>query len=85
MFGPRVGLGGVDVGRRVVRAVGKKAVVRRDGLDIAEQGDNVFAQMLELPDQDVLSWVTQQATLPKSFDSALMRALLNFRPVNHHD
>jgi len=39
-----------------------------------------FAELLELPDQDLLSWATRQVAVPENQDSKLLRAVLSFRP-----
>lgn len=39
-----------------------------------------FAEILEIPDQDLLSWVTRQAETPIALQSPLLFELLKFRP-----
>ena len=39
-----------------------------------------FAAILELPDQDLLAWITKQAQIPPEHQSALLDAVLGFRP-----
>lgn len=41
----------------------------------------VFADVLELPDQDLLSWATNQIEVPKELQSDLLMQLISFRPV----
>lgn len=39
-----------------------------------------FADILELPDQDLLSWATKQFEVPLELRSPLLDELLSFRP-----
>jgi antitoxin CptB len=39
-----------------------------------------FAALLELPDQDVLHWVTHKDAVPASLQSPLLSAILAYRP-----
>lgn len=39
-----------------------------------------FANLLELPDQDLLSWATHQTTVPPEHQSEMLDAMLSFRP-----
>lgn len=39
-----------------------------------------FADILEIPDQDLLSWVTAQAEIPAALHSRLLLEMLKFRP-----
>ena len=39
-----------------------------------------FAEILEIPDQQLLSWVMNQEALPPERDSPLLRAVLNYQP-----
>ncbi len=39
-----------------------------------------FAVILELPDQDLLSWATHQAVIPQATNSKMLNAILAFRP-----
>ena len=41
---------------------------------------NAFEALIELPDQDLLSWITGEATVPSSVSNALLPELLKFRP-----
>jgi antitoxin CptB len=40
---------------------------------------NAFEHLIELPDQDLLSWVTGEAPVPPTLDNALLPELLKFR------
>ena len=40
-----------------------------------------FAEILEIPDQQLLAWATNQETLPPESDSILLRSVLNHRPA----
>lgn len=40
-----------------------------------------FASILELPDQDIMAWVTCQAAVPAHLQSPLLMELLAFRPT----
>lgn len=46
-----------------------------DGAELA-----VFAQLLELPDQDLLRWATGQEEVPDTLRSPMLSAILAFRP-----
>ena len=46
-------------------------------LSEAELGE--FEQLMELPDAQVLAWLTGEADLPAAYDSALFRRLRDFR------
>lgn len=39
-----------------------------------------FADILELPDQQLLAWVTRQETVPENLNSPLLLEMLSFRP-----
>jgi antitoxin CptB len=39
-----------------------------------------FADILEIPDQDLLSWMTHLETMPELRKSELLMAILTFRP-----
>jgi antitoxin CptB len=39
-----------------------------------------FEAMIDLPDQELLSWIKGELPVPANFDSALLRELLQFRP-----
>ena len=40
---------------------------------------NAFEALIELPDQDLLSWITGEATVPPAIGNALLPELLKFR------
>ena len=39
-----------------------------------------FADLLEIPDQDLLSWATKQSSIPPEQQSSMLEAILRFRP-----
>jgi antitoxin CptB len=39
-----------------------------------------FESLMELPDQDLLSWATKQNDVPATLQSALLQELISFRP-----
>lgn len=39
-----------------------------------------FAILLDIPDQQLLAWATEQEAVPAEQDSPMLRALLAFRP-----
>ena len=41
---------------------------------------NEFTEILEIPDQDLLSWVTAQTEIPAALQSPLLFEMLKFRP-----
>ena len=41
---------------------------------------NAFEALIELPDQDLLAWITGEATVPSTLSNALLPELLKFRP-----
>ena len=41
---------------------------------------NEFTEILEIPDQDLLSWVTAQTEIPTALQSPLLFEMLKFRP-----
>jgi antitoxin CptB len=41
---------------------------------------STFADILELPDQDLLSWATQQFEVPAEVRSPLLIELISYRP-----
>ncbi len=41
-----------------------------------------FAELLQLPDQDLLSWLTGQSDVPVDVCSPLLSQLLAFRPTS---
>jgi antitoxin CptB len=41
---------------------------------------NAFEALIELPDQDLLAWITGEAAVPPTIGNALLPELLKFRP-----
>jgi antitoxin CptB len=41
----------------------------------------LFAELLELPDQDYLAWLTGQAEVPHHLRSDLLDRMLGYRPI----
>ena len=41
---------------------------------------NDFEALIELPDQELLTWITGEATVPATLDNELLPELLKFRP-----
>ena len=41
---------------------------------------NDFEALIELPDKELLSWITGEAVVPATLNNALLPALLQFRP-----
>jgi antitoxin CptB len=41
---------------------------------------NAFETLIELPDQELLAWITGEATVPPTIGNALLPELLKFRP-----
>jgi antitoxin CptB len=41
----------------------------------------LFEVLLEIPDQDLLAYATNQSTIPADQDCAMLRAIVAFRPV----
>jgi antitoxin CptB len=39
-----------------------------------------FAELLEIPDQDLLAWATHQSPVPPDQQSNMLEAMLRFRP-----
>ncbi|MEA2936779.1 MAG: antitoxin CptB, partial [Alphaproteobacteria bacterium] len=48
-----------------------------DSLDDAELAE--FERLIELPDRDLLAWITGEEAVPASVDTALFRRLRDFR------
>ncbi len=51
--------------------------------NLGRMGDQelaAFDALVELPDQDLLSWVTGEATVPKELKNDLLPEFLKFRP-----
>ena len=42
-----------------------------------------FAELLEIPDQDLLSWATKQSSVPLDQQSTILDSMLRFRPEGH--
>jgi antitoxin CptB len=60
--------------------VGGFATVHLAGM--SEQTLDEFAEILELPDQNLLSWVTHQEAVPEHLSSPLLLDMLAYRPDN---
>ncbi len=45
-----------------------------------QSGLTQFETILDIPDQDLLEWITDQAEVPAGQSSDLLRALLRYRP-----
>jgi antitoxin CptB len=58
--------------------VGGFALARLESMSASELVE--FAQILELPDQDLLAWVTLQEPVPQSLTSPFLRELISFKP-----
>lgn len=41
----------------------------------------LFEELLEIPDQDLLAYATNQTTIPADRDCAMLRAIMAFRPA----
>ena len=52
---------------------------RRVG-DMTENELNDFEALIELPDKQLLTWITGEATVPATLDNGLLPELLKFRP-----
>jgi antitoxin CptB len=50
--------------------------------DLPEADLEAFAAILELPDQDMLAWLTGQEAVPAELQSALLTRVLSFRPAS---
>ena len=46
---------------------------------LSERELGEFERLIEVPDRDLLAWVTGEAAVPPDFDSALFRDLCAFR------
>jgi antitoxin CptB len=42
-----------------------------------------FEALLEIPDQQLLSWVTRQEDVPEKLRNPMLMQILAFRPVGH--
>jgi antitoxin CptB len=47
---------------------------------MTEKELNAFEALIELPDQELLSWVTGEADVPPTISNMLLPELLKFRP-----
>jgi antitoxin CptB len=47
-----------------------------EGLDDGDLAE--FERLIELPDRDLLAWITGEAEVPAPFDTALFRRLRDF-------
>lgn len=59
--------------------VGGFAEVRLASLDATEL--DAFERVLDIPDQDLLSYATRQSDIPPDLRSDMLDAVLAFRPV----
>ena len=48
--------------------------------DMSEMELNAFEALIELPDQDMLSWITGEAVVPIGQSNPLLPELMKFRP-----
>lgn len=44
---------------------------------------DAFERVLDIPDQDLLSYATRQSDIPADLRSAMLDAVLSFRPAPH--
>jgi antitoxin CptB len=54
--------------------------------NLAQLGDrelDAFERVLDIPDQDLLSYATRQSDIPADLRSAMLDAVLAFRPATH--
>ena len=49
---------------------------------LSDEELDVFELLIEVPDRDLLSWITGEATVPENYDTALFRKLKAF---HRHD
>jgi antitoxin CptB len=50
--------------------------------DLTDTELSEFEQLIEVPDRDLLAWVTGEAAVPDGFDTALFRRLRAFHLNN---
>jgi antitoxin CptB len=58
--------------------VGGFAAARLESMELAALSE--FEGLLEVPDQQLLAWLTKQETLPENLRSPLLLEMLAFRP-----
>jgi antitoxin CptB len=58
--------------------VGGFAQARLSNMSIGELA--LFEVLLEIPDQELLSWTTGQEPVPEKWDTPLLREMIGFRP-----
>jgi antitoxin CptB len=58
--------------------VGGFAAARLESMELAALFE--FEGLLEVPDQQLLAWLTKQETLPENLRSPLLLEMLSFRP-----
>ncbi len=58
--------------------VGGFAHARLSSMSIGELA--LFEALLEIPDQELLSWTTGQETVPEKWNTALLHEMISFRP-----
>ena len=58
--------------------VGGFAKARLAGMSNGELA--LFEMLLEIPDQELLSWTTGQETIPEKWDTPLLRETIMYRP-----
>ena len=49
--------------------------------NMSEAELNQFSILLDIPDQDLLAWLTDQETVPPSIASSMLAKMLAFRPA----
>ena len=49
--------------------------------NMSEAELNQFSILLDIPDQDLLAWLTDQETLPPNIGSTMLARILAFRPA----
>ncbi len=58
--------------------VGGFAQVRLSSMSTGELA--LFEVLLEIPDQELLSWVTAQEPVPEKWNTPLLHEMISFRP-----